>query len=553
MKIKNILVSLVAILALAAGCDQIEPDHFLDEVKVSSSYVPISMNGGSATFQIETTDSWNITGAPSWLTVSPAAGSAGSSTVTLSAPSTLDGRTAELVINCGGKTQNINVIQGLAVVSPATCAEIIAGPDSKTYRVTGICTAIANTNYGNWYLQDATGQIYIYGTVDSKGSYNWNSFGIEVGDEVTVEGPKTTYNGTVELVDVSVIKVNKSLIKVAEIDPEDGVFPTEGGDMTVKLTNKGNGIYVEVPENAKSWLSIASVSGNTVVFHAAENTAGPRNATLVIKTTDGKKSYSCETSVMQLGASGSQELPFTVEEAIAYALSVGAETASDFYVKGIVSKIEDNGAFGSHGNSTFWISDDGTYYNDKAKDFEAYRVYWLGNEKWTEGNAQIAVGTEVILCGHFTVYKGTAETYQNKAYVYRINGVKDDSQGIGTLDDPFTPEGAIVACNAIGGPSSFNAYVKGKISQIVNNGQFSAQHGNATFFISDNGTYYDDKSKDFEAYRVYYLGNKKWEEGNDQIAVGDDVVIYGQLTLYKGTGETNQNKAWIYSHNGKTE
>ena len=302
MKIKNILVSLVAILALAAGCNQIEPDHYLSEVKVSSSYVAINMGGGSTDITVDATAGWSIAGAPSWLTISPASGSAGSTKVTFSAPSTLDGRTAEVVLTCDGKTQNINVIQGLAVVSPATCAEVIAGPDSKTYRVTGVCTAIANTNYGNWYLQDATGTIYIYGTVDKTGKYNWASFGIEVGDEVTVEGPKTTYNGTVELVDASVINVNKSLIKIAEIDPEDAVLPIEGGNFTVKLTNKGTGIYVEIPEDAKSWLSITSISGNTVVFTAAPNEGGDRDTKLVFQTKSGSKTYSTEQAVSQKGA-----------------------------------------------------------------------------------------------------------------------------------------------------------------------------------------------------------------------------------------------------------
>ena len=546
MKIKNILVSLVAVFALFA-CNQVEPDHYLDEVKLSTSYVSIAMSGGSTTVEAVTTDSWSISGAPAWLTVSPASGSAGATNISFSAATTLDGRSAELILICGGKTQRINVIQGLSTVSPATCKEVIAGPDSKTYMVTGICTAIANTNYGNWYLEDATGQIYIYGTVNAAGNYAWSSFGIEVGDEVTVQGPKTTYNGTVELVDAQVIKVNKSLIKVEEVDPENATFPTAGGDVAVTLNNKGKGLYVEIPDAAKSWLSIASIAGNTVVFHAEENVAGPRNVTLVFKTTDGKKDYSCETSLIQMGASGSKDLPFTVDEAIAYVQELAGETPADFYVKGIVSKIVDKGEFGSYGNGSFWISDDGEYHGDLQRDFEAYRVLWLGNEKWTEGHAQIAVGAEVIICGRLTTYKGTAETSQNKAYVYQINGVKTDANGIGTKADPFNVAGAIAACNAIGGATNFNAYVAGKVSKVES--AFGAQYGNATFWISQDGAYHDkDVTKDFEAYRVLWKDGKKWTESDPQVAVGDLVTIYGQLTLYKGLAETNSGKAWVQEH-----
>lgn len=51
----------------------------------------------------------------------------------------------------------------------ATCAEIIAGEDGVTYRVRGEVTSIDNTLYGNWYLKDETGEIYIYGTLDANG------------------------------------------------------------------------------------------------------------------------------------------------------------------------------------------------------------------------------------------------------------------------------------------------------------------------------------------------------------------------------------------------
>ena len=93
-----------------------------------------------------------------------------------------------------------------------TCADVIAGADGTTFRVKGECTKIANTTYGNWYLKDATGEIYIYGTLDAEGKpKNFSSLGIEVGDIVTVEGPKTTYKETtVELVDVTVISIEKA-------------------------------------------------------------------------------------------------------------------------------------------------------------------------------------------------------------------------------------------------------------------------------------------------------------------------------------------------------
>ena len=99
-------------------------------------------------------------------------------------------------------------------VTTATCAEVLAGTDGTVYRVTGKCVEIANTIYGNWYLEDATGKLYIYGTLDKEGNAGKNNsidvWGIEVGDELTVEGERTTYKETVELKNVKVIEIKKA-------------------------------------------------------------------------------------------------------------------------------------------------------------------------------------------------------------------------------------------------------------------------------------------------------------------------------------------------------
>jgi hypothetical protein len=255
MKLRYLFPSLIAMAAMFVGCSDDNDPTYLDEVRLSSSYIAIDANGGSTTITVDAKTDWalekifpvvttNANGEkettyvelPSWLHASQLSGTAGQSQVTFSADATLDGRTAELQLVCGGKTQHINVIQGLSTVSDATCAEVIAGPDSKTYRVTGTCTSIVNTTYGNWYLTDDTGQIYIYGTLDAKGATkNFLSLGLEVGDIVTVEGPKTTYGTTVELVDVTVVSIQKSLIKVDSLSVADGVLPLEGGEITAYL------------------------------------------------------------------------------------------------------------------------------------------------------------------------------------------------------------------------------------------------------------------------------------------------------------------------------
>ena len=429
MKLKYLIPSVMAALMMFVSCsDDFEPTY-LGEVQLSSSYVAIPEGGGSTAVTVTATDNWTIDTEkiPAWLTVAPASGGAGETTITFSAEKALDGRTAELQLNCGGKTQLINVIQGLSTVSNATCAEVIAGPDSKTYRVTGTVTSIANTTYGNWYLQDATGEIYIYGTLDAKGqTKNFLSLGLEVGDEVTVEGPKTTYNGTVELVDVTVIKINKSLIKVEEIDPEDAVMPVEGGEFTVTLSNKGQGVYVTVPEDAASWLSISSISGNVVKFRVAANNGGDRSTNIVFKTFEGKKEYTCEQALSQKGAI----VAATVAEFLA--APVGD---TQYRLTGVITKV----ARAEYGN---------VYIADYSG--EAY-VYGIGAKGDFE-KLGLKEGDIVTLVGKRGEYKGDAQMtggqYESHISVTEISIAdfltKEDDKNVyykvtGTLDEIANP------------------------------------------------------------------------------------------------------------------
>lgn len=442
MKLRHLIPLFLAVAGLFMACSEENEPTYLDQVRVSSSYVSIPVEGGATSITVTAAADWqlakifaktiiNATGeketvyesVPQWLTVSQTAGPAGETMLTFEADAAIDGRTAELRLNCAGQTQIINVIQGLSTVSNATCAEVIAGPDSKTYRVTGTVTSIANTIYGNWYLNDGTGEIYIYGTLDAKGqTKNFLSLGLEVGDEVTVEGPKTTYNGTVELVDVTVVKINKSLIKVEEIDPEDAVMPVEGGEFTVTLSNKGQGVYVTVPEDAASWLSISSISGNVVKFRVAANDGGDRSTNIVFKTFDGKKEYSCKQALSQKGAI----VAATVKEFLA--APVGD---TQYRLTGVITKV----ARAEYGN---------VYIADYSG--EAY-VYGIGAKGDFE-KLGLKEGDIVTLVGKRGEYKGDAQMtggqYESHISVTEISIAdfltKEDDKNVyykvtGTLDE----------------------------------------------------------------------------------------------------------------------
>ena len=309
MKLRYIFTMLASLLMLAfTGCQE-EEGRFLDEVKVSQSYIAIPAEGGSVEITVDAIDSWSIAGVPEWLTVSPASGSAGQTKVTFSAGAATATNEAVLALNCAGVSQTLNVLQMTEPleVPISTCNFVNnQGEDGVIYRVKGTVTSIANTVYGNWYLDDGTGSVYIYGTLYEGATQQFTKHGLEVGDIVTVEGPRKNYNGTIELVDVTVISIEKSLIKVDAIEPETGILPIEGGEFKVTLTCKGDGVSVVVPEDVKSWLYVSglSTSGSTAVvtFTATENAGGKRNADLEFVTVSGGVEYKAMTSLTQEGS-----------------------------------------------------------------------------------------------------------------------------------------------------------------------------------------------------------------------------------------------------------
>ena len=123
----------------------------------------------------------------------------------------------------------------------------------------------------------------------------------------------------------------------------------------------------------------------------------------------------------------------------------------------------------------------------------------------------------------------------------------DGGTGDGTLENPFNPIAALNYGNklASGEESPTYMYVKGKVVDIAE--QYTTQYGNARFTISEDGS----AGNTFLAYRVLYLGNKKFTANDKEINIGDEVIVCGIITNYNGTVETAQNKGFLYSLNGE--
>ncbi len=532
MNIKHIVLGFFAAAAVLVGCQPKEEDFGVAKIEVSTGQLTFGPASGSQTLQVTASRDWTVTGLPEWIAVDPAGGapskSAQTVTVTVIANDGYN-READVTFSIGLMKEYVKVLQtgqkgeydtGNGTkerpYSASAAADYVSSlpadtESSDAIYIKGIISSVGTTyeasgNYGNasFYISDdgsSTGtQFYVFQTY-YLGNNKWKAGDddVKVGDEVIVYGKVINYKGnTPETVGKGASYVYSHNGKTAGDNPN----PPAGDP-------KGTGVKDD-----------------------PYNPAAAINAVKDLTWTDNN-TY---------------------------------DATGEVYVKGKISRIADKGTFtdgGTYGNASFYISEDGT----SAGEFYCFRVLYLGNKKFESGQTDIKVGDEVIICGQLMNYKGnTPETVAGKAYLYSLNGntgggdtppPAGDPKGTGVKDDPYNPAAAINAVKDLTWTdnNTYDAtgevYVKGKISKIASGGTFTegGTYGNASFYISEDGS----SAGEFYCFRVLYLGNKKFESGQTDIKVGDEVIICGQLMNYRGnTPETVAGKAYLYSLNGDT-
>ena len=163
----------------------------------------------------------------------------------------------------------------------------------------------------------------------------------------------------------------------------------------------------------------------------------------------------------------------------------------------------------------------------------------LGVEVWLKGKATTYFGAPGLKeISKYTLTAPTAEDDQAPS-----EEPTEDPKGDGSLENPYNVS-AVLSLYAKGNPEGQSVYVKGKISKIKS--LDVSQWERAQYFISDDGT----ENAQFQIYNGYYLDGKPFTS-NDQIKVGDEVIVYGELSSYQGTPQIGQNSK-IVSINGQT-
>lgn len=193
---------------------------------------------------------------------------------------------------------------------------------------------------------------------------------------------------------------------------------------------------------------------------------------------------------------GTEADPFNSVAANNLAASLGSGEVSDkeYYIKGKIQEIKDQFA-AQFGNATFYIADD-----EKSQKFLIFRTYYFGGEKWKEGDGQLKVGDEVVVCAKLINYMGnTPETNQGGKLI-SVNGKTSIEGGSEKPDTPSTGDTTTPNGN-------FETWVDGK----PNNWKTASTAGNASVAQST------DAHSGKYSVKVRWFNNSQqasWLQGN---------------------------------------
>lgn len=235
---------------------------------------------------------------------------------------------------------------------------------------------------------------------------------------------------------------------------------------------------------------------------------------------------------------GTAEKPYTVADALNI-INGGTYSSSNVYVEGIVVQIDDidSEQFSRYHNLTYYIADESSIDEEgvASDQLEVYRGMGLAGANFNSPS-DLKVGDHVIVWGKLTLYGSFAEVTQG-SWLLQLNDQKCspfDSQaepkGSGTFEDPYNVSAANDFIDK-GDYAGKKVFVKGIVSRVddIDDEQFNRYH-NLTYYISDDGT----SAGQLEVYRGKGLGGADFEN-KDDLKVGDEVIVYGELTLFSGS------------------
>lgn len=402
-----------------------------------------------------------------------------------------------------GKVKNLNVdFEMETPIEAMTVTEALAAEDGSSVTIAGAVVAALSTK--GFIITDGTSNVYVYLNAAPE---------VAIGDEVTLSATlDADYYGLPEIKSVASCKVTSSgntvpYTTLVELDKDniDGYDCTVAADyiaVTGTLEKSGNYYNVRPEGSARyartdylvSSIDPSSYVGKTVTMKGYFNTLHSTNNYLKVVVTEFISDDTPAAALASIAVSG-QKTEFTLGETFSFGGTVTA-----------------------------------TYADDSTKDVTASATF-SGYDMSTAGNQTV------------TVSYTEGDVTKTAKYDITVNAAATHA---GTADDPLT---ASEARNLALSGDTGSYYISGIVTKVQN--QYDANYGTANFWIDENG----ESQAVFEGYKIKYFDNKDWVKGNAEIAIDDEVIIYGTLTVFTSSSTTTPetSSGYLVSLNGKTK
>lgn len=597
MKFRSLLaIAALALFAIPA-CEEVANLGEAQINVTPSSITLAASGERSETVALLATREWRVDYKPEWITLDKTSGKASTveQLITVSAdPNKGNNREDEILFTIGLAKASLKVVQegekgeiskgSGTLADPFSVAGVIEycqslGADVQSTNnvyIKGIIASVATTyeasgTYGNatFYIVDNEGdtdQFYVFQTL-YLGNKKWTSGNPDVKekDEVIICGKVVNYKGnTPETVSKggSFVYSLNGKTEGGNVEPEDPskveqitcaqfiekADPATTYRLVGKVTSAVNTSYcsfdmndgtatvvVWTVNNKDEWKDVVKKDGTVTVrgkYLKYEQNGNVKHEMVdaYIEKFEASDTPGGTTESEPKGT-GTQADPYNAAGVLAFikTLEGSNESANDVYIKGKISSIKYTFS-AAYGTATFDISDDGT---TNGSQFTCYSVYTLGNQAWVDGNTQIAVNDEVVICGKVYNYNGTTpETVSKKAYIYSLNGKTTD-----TVSDVFGVEKTEISVSASATSATIN--VTGNVAWTAESrdAQISPASGTGkgeitvTFAANESTesakTYSvvvsTTANVDTKSYTVVITQNKKSEGGEPLTVVINDV------------------------------
>ncbi len=289
------------------------------DIRVSSDYLEVDSVAGTYTVELYSSTAWtaeivvsnpwgdeekNFEADP-WISVDPVEGAACASTsdfkeITINVKENVSDSVKyqrEVIIyfrsdNMIYATTTVHQMGGVVKPNgdtgpkPVSVAEFLAAEESNQwYRLSGKVVGLYNTEYGNFNIEDETGSVLVYGLNlnATAGDKTFSQIGIGEGDNVTLVGRRSSYNGTPQVGDAyyAPVKVTVAEFLAAEISDDqlyeltgimEGPVNTEYGNFDI--TDESGSVYVYGltstiilgESNDKSFSSLGYAEGDSITI-----------------------------------------------------------------------------------------------------------------------------------------------------------------------------------------------------------------------------------------------------------------------------------------------